>query len=296
MLLMARYLGQKVPRTLEDYTKGVYISILAVQYQQISKRYVPEVLNFTLNTLAALAPVKAKDSLGFFPLHEPPTGIRVRDAQAAAVRKLTCADCLATSAQDGKALDVKIAVLDTTIKVLDAAASSVWTGKSSFFETFEPFANVLAHLGTKSCRSHLPKGLNDHVAAAKSKIDGMLKLAHMERRPLELHHHRPLPIKSNIPKFEDSFDPNKHYDPDRERADMAKLKAEHKRERKGAMRELRKDANFTAREKLRVKKAKDEAYEKKYKRLVSEIQGEEGREANAYEREKAQRKRASKRG
>jgi nucleolar protein 14 len=50
-----------------------------------------------------------------------------------------------------------------------------------------------------------------------------------------------------------------------------------------------------AREKLRVKKQKDAAYEKKYKRLVAEIQGEEGREANSYEREKQARKRASKR-
>jgi nucleolar protein 14 len=112
---------------------------------------------------------------------------------------------------------------------------------------------------------------------------------------LELHHHRPLGIKTNIPKFEDSFDPDKHYDPDRERAEANKLKAEHKKERKGALRELRKDANFMAREKLRVKKVKDAAYEKKYKRIVSEIQSEEGREANAYEREKSQRKRASKR-
>jgi nucleolar protein 14 len=98
-----------------------------------------------------------------------------------------------------------------------------------------------------------------------------------------------------VPKFEETFDPDKHYDPDRERAELAKLKAEHKKERKGAMRELRKDANFMAREKLRIKKAKDEAYEKKYKRLVAEIQSEEGREANAYEREKSARKRAKNR-
>src|SRR5205085_2491992 len=102
-------------------------------------------------------------------------------------------------------------------------------------------------------------------------------------------------IKSSFPKFEDHFDPHKHYDADRDRAEFAKLKAEHKKERKGAMRELRKDANFMAREKLRVKKQKDAAYEKKYKRLVAEIQGEEGREANSYEREKQARKRASKR-
>lgn len=102
-------------------------------------------------------------------------------------------------------------------------------------------------------------------------------------------------IKTAIPKFEDQFDPNKHYDADKDRAQFAKLKAEHKRERKGAMRELRKDANFVAREKLRVKKQKDAAYEKKYKRLVAEIQGEEGREANAYAREKQARRRAAKR-
>ncbi|KAJ2972937.1 hypothetical protein NQ176_g6872 [Zarea fungicola] len=59
------------------------------------------------------------------------------------------------------------------------------------------------------------------------------------------------------------------------------------------MRELRKDANFMAREKLRTKIAKDEAYEKKFKRLVAEIQSEEGRESNIYEREKSARKRAN---
>lgn len=105
-----------------------------------------------------------------------------------------------------------------------------------------------------------------------------------------LHHHRPLAIKTSIPKFEESYNPERHYDPDRDRADSSKLKAEHKRERKGALRELRKDANFMARESLRAKKERDAEYEKKYKRLVAEIQGEEGREANAYEREKRMRK------
>ena len=94
----------------------------------------------------------------------------------------------------------------------------------------------------------------------------------------------------SIPKFEESYNPDKHYDPDRERTELSKLKAEHKRERKGALRELRKDANFIARESLREKKERDAQYEKKYKRLVAEIQGEEGREGNLYEREKRMRK------
>jgi nucleolar protein 14 len=103
-----------------------------------------------------------------------------------------------------------------------------------------------------------------------------------------------LAIKTSIPKFEESFNPDKHYDPDRERAEASKLRAEHKRELKGARRELRKDAQFVARESLREKKERDAAYEKKYKRLVAEIQGEEGHEAKAYEREKQLRKKAKK--
>ncbi len=94
----------------------------------------------------------------------------------------------------------------------------------------------------------------------------------------------------SIPKFEESYNPTKHYDPDRDRHEYNKLKAEHKRERKAALRELRKDASFIARERLREKKEKDEEYNRKFKRLVAEIQGEEGKEAKLYEREKRMRK------
>ncbi|PNS20341.1 hypothetical protein CAC42_5791 [Sphaceloma murrayae] len=120
----------------------------------------------------------------------------------------------------------------------------------------------------------------------------LLSQARLARRPLELHHHRPLPIRSSVPKFEENFMPGKHYDPDKERSDAAKLRKEYKREKKGAVRELRKDANFIAREQLREKKEKDAAYEKKFRRLVAEINSEEGREGNQYEREREKRKKA----
>jgi len=57
---------------------------------------------------------------------------------------------------------------------------------------------------------------------------------------------------------------------------------------------LRKDSSFIARESLREKKEKDAAYEKKMKRLMAEIQGEEGKEKNAYAREKEWRKKGRK--
>ncbi|TEA22759.1 putative nucleolar complex protein 14 [Colletotrichum sidae] len=290
MLTIGRYLGGKIPQTLKDYAVGIFLSTLAVQYQQFSKRYVPEVMSYCLNTLSALSPSAMAFVPGNFPLHEPAEGIRITNARKAELRQLSPADCSAdVSGKEAEA--TKAALLGTTIQLISAAADT-WTGKPAFFETFQPAHDIVAHLHSKSCRSKLPEALADQLEKSKAKLERMLKIAQLSRRPLELHHHRPLAIKTYIPKFEDSFDPNKHYDPDRERAEMAKLKAEHKKERKGAMRELRRDAQFMARENLRMKKAKDEAYEKKYKRLVAEIQNEEGKESNAYEREKAGRKKA----
>jgi len=57
---------------------------------------------------------------------------------------------------------------------------------------------------------------------------------------------------------------------------------------------LRKDSSFIARESLREKKEKDAAYEKKMKRLMAEIQSEEGKEKNSYAREKEWRKKGRK--
>ncbi|WJG34981.1 snoRNA-binding rRNA-processing protein NOP14 [Fusarium oxysporum Fo47] len=291
VLTITRYLGQRVPQNLAHYAIGTYLCILAVSYQKLAKRYVPEVINFSLNTLLALAPVATSKKVGNFPLHNALEGVRTEAAAESELRRLNFSDCIEQEAKKTETIARKIAILDTTAQVIEAAADT-WTGKSAFLETFGQAASVLKHLGSKTCRSQLPTALNERLEKLQVKFDRMLKVAQLSRRNVELHHHRPLAIKTYVPKFEETFDPDKHYDPDRERAELAKLKKEHKKERKGALRELRKDANFMAREKLRIKKAKDEAYEKKYKRLVAEIQSEEGREANAYEREKSARKRA----
>ncbi|KAF2730168.1 Nop14-like protein [Polyplosphaeria fusca] len=155
------------------------------------------------------------------------------------------------------------------------SALDLWSHTPALIEIFTPLLTPLKAQSQTATHHRLTIALSN---------------AKLHRRPQLLHNHRPLPIKTQMPKFEESFDPTKHYDPDRERADAAKLRKEYKRERKGALRELRKDANFIAREKLRDKKEKDRAYEDKYRRIVAEIQGEEGRERNEYERERRRRK------
>lgn len=155
ILTMGRYLGQKIPQTLSDYTMGAYLCTLCLQYQRLSKRYVPEIGSFIENTLCALAPTKLLKIPGFFPYHEPKSSVRIVKAEAS-VRQIDFFDCVSMklSADDEESL--KVALLDASIKILNASAD-LWTDKSAFFEIYEPALTILKHLGSKSCSSKLPE-------------------------------------------------------------------------------------------------------------------------------------------
>ncbi|KAA8642212.1 hypothetical protein EYZ11_007460 [Aspergillus tanneri] len=291
-LCLARYLGQGSVETLGDLAKGAYVTSLVLQYQMISKRYMPELINYVLNALCILAPQAPETELGPFPSRTSSKSLRLDASKPISSRKLHFWDV--TGGEKDSSLraqeELKLSLIRTFVHLLNTA-SDLWVDQSAFTEIFEPAQRVLRHVGGGD--SHKGKKLakvsrdaQDELHRTVEQIARRLSQSRSARRPLLLHQHRPLAIKTAIPKFEETFNPDKHYDPDRERAEANRLKAEYKRERKGAIRELRKDANFIAREQLREKKERDAEYERKYKRLVAEVQNQEGREANVYEREK----------
>lgn len=114
----------------------------------------------------------------------------------------------------------------------------------------------------------------------------MLKLSASTRQPLLLQHHKPIPIASYVPKFDEGFNPNKRFDPDSARVEAQKLKSQYKKEKKGAVRELRKDNRFLAVEEAKRKQVADEAYDKKIKKIMGSLT-EERAEEKAYEKTKA---------
>lgn len=292
LLTMGRYLGQKIPQCLSDYATGLYLATLALQYQKLSKRFVPELHGFIFNTLCALSPKPLQDIPGCFVYHKPKVELR-SSCSDTSTRILTLVDTTAQNLDPRQEAELTASLLQMSVRLLDAAAD-LWSTKPAFREIFGPALKILQHMEFSTTKSKLPASIRKSIAATSQKLTLLLQQSRLARRPLMLHNHKPLAIKTSIPKFEEGFNPDKHYDPDRERAESSKLKAEFKKERKGALRELRKDANFIARESLREKKERDTAYEKKYKRLVAEIQGEEGHESKEYEREKSFRKKGRK--
>ena len=297
ILCIERYLSQKTPQSLDDVAVGTYMETLCLHYQRLSKRYIPELINYSLNILYVLAPAKPNPIPTCSPYRDPATSLRItkvttqsKTSEQSEGTRLNFWIFLDPTSQPSEDTEAQKATLLSTQLAVITTLAHLWSSKPASHEIFQPISTLLTHLTSPACTPYLPSHLLSNIRTVSQTIQNHLYHTTLHRRPLRLHSHRALAIKTSIPKFEDGYNPDKHYDPDRTRADTSKLKAEHKRERKGAMRELRKDANFMAREGLREKKERDAEYERKQKRLVAEIQGEEGREAKIFEREKRMRR------
>lgn len=105
-----------------------------------------------------------------------------------------------------------------------------------------------------------------------------------------LQSHKPIPIATHAPKFDEGYSYRRRHDPDSERNAAAKLRAEYKKEHKGAMRELRKDTRFLAEEQTRRQLENEAAYKSRMTKVHGSIQLERAEE-KAMEREKAKAKR-----
>ncbi|SRR6266550_8936897 len=122
-------------------------------------------------------------------------------------------------------------------------------------------------------------------------LSRLLKFALQSRQPLQLQSHKPIPIPTYIPKFDSSSSTYmRNRDPDRERNEAAKLRRQYKQERKGAIRELRKDARFLAGVALQKQVDKDRAYNERMRRVFGSLEGERA-EAKAMEKQKTKEKR-----
>lgn len=118
----------------------------------------------------------------------------------------------------------------------------------------------------------------------------LLKFARLSRHPLQLQAHKPIPIPSYVPKFNaSSSNFLRNQDIDRERASASKLRNQVKQERKGAIRELRKDSRFLATVQQKGQMEEAQGYNARMKKVFSSIEGERA-EQKALNREKAREK------
>ncbi|KZT60152.1 Nop14-like protein [Calocera cornea HHB12733] len=290
-LLIGQYLAQCRVRSLADITSGLFLCTLCLQYTEFSKRLVPEAIIFLNNALLYLCPhgVTMATLPGAFPSPDLETDamrkVRLTAKELAGVepQRPDLLLALDEEAEGGSQLKVDLAGL--AMSLLLRAAGNL-TSVDGFIELFEPSLGVLNGLHKEKYSDGLKKLHTQTVDG----LTRMLKVARQTRRPLLLQAHKPIPIATYIPKFDEGHRWTKRHDPDAERNAAAKLRAEYKQERRGAMRELRKDNRFLANEKAKKQAEKDRSYKERMRKVEGTIT-EERHEEKLWEKEKMRQKR-----
>ncbi|KAI0677280.1 Nop14-like protein [Trametes maxima] len=291
-LLMGSYLGLCRVRSLQDITSGLFLCSLFMHYEKLSKRFVPEATNFLVNTVLHLAPHSYQDVAsvpGDFPLQDfrtvqtLPLALEARKAKKLPVSKPDLGKLLSASILDEQA---KVDLLGVSLELLGRFAD-MYKGLEGFVELYAPVQEVLRSVRSDS----LPEDLVTRLQTLQETVGRLLKFTLQGRHPLRLQAHKPIPIPTYVPKFEHTTSNYlRNRDPDHERNEAAKVRAQYKQERKGAIRELRKDARFLAAEQQKKQKEKDRAYNDRMKRVFGSLESERAEE-KAMEREKSKDKR-----
>lgn len=135
------------------------------------------------------------------------------------------------------------AVLGSLVALVDVAAAQ-YADLAAFQELFRPLYLSL-HALARDVLKRTPSRLN----AAIDSLNAHLEMAAGARAPLRLQQAAPSVLPTFAPKFDENYTVRKDKTRDRDAAQRKQLQRQVKRARKGAARELRRDAEFVARAK-----------------------------------------------
>ncbi|KAI8065864.1 nucleolar protein 14 [Gongronella butleri] len=287
-LLMAQALAQSNLSTQVDLGRGVFVAQLFLEYQRVSKRIVPEALNFLHRCLVELSPSGLFSTVpGTFPIPlNGDAGVHVSDVRGGDVETIAPLSLDALVLEDQEASDsMGLTLLQATLRLFEKYLT-LYASTPALVEVFEQTQQLVAQMLSVEWHADL----HALLVSLHDRLTRQLKFCREKRvkTPLRMQHHRPVPIAQHLPKFEMGYSMDRHYDPDHERNAQQKLRAQLKKESKAAARELRKDNMFMAREKAKIRKQKDDDYNKMVKGVMSILEGDQA-EQNRIEREKNKR-------
>ncbi|KAF8231400.1 Nop14-like protein [Tricholoma matsutake] len=274
-VLMGAYLGLCRVRSLADIASGLFLCTLFLQFEALSKRLVPEAVNFLVNAVLHLAPHQYKE-IASLPGSFPSPDFRSercrlltvsnKKRNVPVVRKADLGTLLSTGQSTEQA---KTDLLGLSFDLLGRYAE-MYKGLDGFIELYQPITEVLQHIDQK----HIIDGLQTRLNTLIDMLERLLKFAHQGRKPLLLQAHKPIPIPSYIPKFEANASSYlRHQDPDHERNEAPSC-----------------GINTSKKGRQEKQRERDRAYNERMKRVFGSIEGERAEE-KAMEREKSREKR-----
>uniref|UniRef100_A0A8C8M8M7 Nucleolar protein 14 n=1 Tax=Oncorhynchus tshawytscha TaxID=74940 RepID=A0A8C8M8M7_ONCTS len=236
LLYISQALTKCPVMSLEDVTSGLVLCCLAVEYVSFSKRFCPELINFLLGVLHLAVQDKTSTGTAF---------LLMGYCHISSSTRPNCVFCLNDAPP-------RLSAVATCMDLLKHC-SSLYRELTSYSHIFQPITTLLSkHLPIKT----YPAALQVSGTVVSSK-DNLFHLPFCK------------PLNSRL-------DYGKKRGNTKEEREKERLNHKYKKEFKGALREIRKDTRFLAREKLNEVMGRDAERKRKVKELFGSLATQEG--------------------
>ncbi|KAM6902871.1 nucleolar protein 14 [Xenentodon cancila] len=276
LLYISQALTKCPVRSLQDLTSGLVLCCLAVEYVSLSKRFVPELISFLTGALYLAVQDKSSPGYAAVPPFRP-TGkysdlLVLSDPESCESWSEKTVPLAATQQLEFKRdLDRDHHRLTCLSICLDLVKRCclLYKDLASFTHIFQPIRRLLSkHLSIQT----LPEALQERRSEILEAVSG----APVTHSRLVFEKKKPVPLKLLTPKIVEVLDYGKKRGSTREEREKERLKHKYKKEFKGALREIRKDSRFLAREKLNEVLNRDSERKRRVKELFGSLATQEG--------------------
>ncbi|CAN2388439.1 snoRNA binding [Pristimantis euphronides] len=275
--VMSQLLTKCPVASLEDAAAGLFISCMFLEYVSLSKRFIPEVINFLLGILHLATPRKASVDYVVVPpfkLHGKTLELLLIDSTEAAAswvkRNLPLTAVNGLDTEDEMEINhFKLTCIAVCLDLVQRCVD-IYSTLPAFQETFSSIEKIIReHLP----RSTYPEKIQDTCNNILENIENHSKKPYS---PLVFEKQMPVPMKMFTPKVMPVLEFGKKQGCNKVERERKRLIHKHKKEFKGAVREIRRDNQFLAREKFSETMQRDAERKRKVKELYNSLATQEG--------------------
>ncbi|XP_070540572.1 nucleolar protein 14-like [Ptychodera flava] len=277
MLYMGQILTHCQPINCKDVAAGLFICNLFLQYIRLSRRYVPEALNYLRGVLFLATKKEASEIHNLtqpFKLRSKYNDILVlspgTDTREMVPQPLSILDVFGTQTPGELQTDsFLISALSTCLQLLQQYAE-LYTLLPSYREIFRPIQSALVKLNVDAYPQTVKEQYHKLKEQISSQDNRQMKFLVKEKK-------KPTSIRFFEPKIEEDYDmDSKRKNKNKKMNESQKLVHRHRREMKGAIREIRKDSQFLARQKIQEQLERDAERKQKLRELHHMLGTQEG--------------------
>ncbi|XP_078416974.1 nucleolar protein 14 isoform X2 [Cetorhinus maximus] len=262
--------------SLRDVAAGLFVCCLFLDYVSLSKRFIPEVIIFLLGILYMAIPSKGTMGYTLVPPFKPSGKssnlLVVKNKKAAEtweMKPLPMSKIQGVEQQDElQTANFRFSCIALCFN-LCKRCSSLYRSLPAFQEIIRPLEIILT--------SHL--SVNDYPVQLQELYHEVLQEVRDRPTcywPLKFEKKKPVPLKLFTPKIVEVSDYGRKRGGTRQERERMRLVHKHKREFKGAVREIRKDAQFLARQRFSDIMERDAERKRKVKMLFHNLATQEG--------------------